>query len=130
MSESILIYGGKDLKEIKDDSGIGWWVVNQERAEHLEYAVLTRCLTQEWATHDVEQGTAIMICKLSGKVYKAVDSNRKCLNFSHYAKINIPKVWQKLTGSQRNPFKYIETTDLLKELKLDLKKLEWIPFNN
>ena len=30
MSESILIFGGKSLKEIKEDGGIGWWCVNQE----------------------------------------------------------------------------------------------------
>ena len=39
MRESILIFGGKNLKEMEEDGGIGWWYVNQERAENLEYAV-------------------------------------------------------------------------------------------
>ena len=126
MRESILIFGGKNLKDMKEDGGIGWWYVNQERAENLEYAVITRCLTQEWATHDVKQGTAIMICKLTGIVDKAIDSNRKCLRFSSYAKINIPNAWPKMTNSQRNPFKYIETNKLLKELEINLNKLNWL----
>ena len=126
MRESILIFGGKNLKEMEEDGGIGWWYVNQERAENLEYAVITRCLTQEWATYDVEQGTAIMICKLTGIVDKAIDSNRKCLMFSSYAEINIPNAWQKMTNSQRNPFKYIETNKLLKELEINLNELNWL----
>ena len=126
MRESILIFSGKNLKEMKEDGGIGWWYVNQERAENLEYAVITRCLTQEWATYDVEQGTAIMICKLTGIVDKAIDSNRKCLMFSSYAEINIPNAWKKMTNSQRNPFKYIETNKLLKELEINLNELNWL----
>ncbi|AGH37679.1 hypothetical protein F542_17970 [Bibersteinia trehalosi USDA-ARS-USMARC-188] len=129
MSESILIYGGKSFGEIMEDGGLGWWIVNQSRAEHLEYAVLTRCLTQEWATYDAEQGTAVMLCKLSNSVVKANDSNRKCIGISSYARINIPEFWQKMTNSQRNPFKYIDTDELLKELSPYLNKLEWQPFN-
>ena len=34
MRESILIFGGKNLKEMEEDGGIGWWYVNQERAEN------------------------------------------------------------------------------------------------
>ena len=129
MSESILIFGGKSLKEMKEDGGIGWWCVNQERAENLEYAVITRCLTQEWATHDAEQGTAIMVCKLTGILGKAIDSNRKCLKFSSYAKINIPNAWQKITNNQRNPFKYIETNKLLKDLEINISELSWLNFS-
>ena len=129
MSESILIFGGKSLKEMKEDGGIRWWCVNQERAENLEYAVITGCLTQEWATHDAEQGTAIMVCKLTGIVGKATDSNRKCLEFSSYAKINIPNAWQKITNNQRNPFKYIETNKLLKDLEINISELSWLNFS-
>ena len=114
---------------MKEDGGIGWWCVNKERAENLEYAVITRCLTQEWATHDVEQGTAIMVCKLTGIVGKAIDSNRKCLEFGSYAKINIPNAWQKITNNQRNPFKYIETNKLLKDLEINISELSWLNFS-
>lgn len=129
MSESILVYSGKSFKDMQNEGGIAWWVASQTRAEKLEYALVTRCLTQEYATHDVEAGTAIMLCKLNGVVRKDRESNRKCLVFSSYAKINIPNVWQKITGNQQNPIKYIDTAELLDILKLELNKLEWLPFN-
>ncbi|MDO9795252.1 hypothetical protein Q7542_14095, partial [Glaesserella parasuis] len=81
MKESIVFFSGKSLKDLQEEGGIGWWNTNKERAENLEYAIITRCLTQEWAVHDVEQGTAVMVCKLNGIVGKAIDSNRKCLEF-------------------------------------------------
>ena len=31
-----------------------------------------------------------------------------------------------MTNSQRNPFKYIETNKLLKELEINLNKLNWL----
>lgn len=102
------------------------WNVDIERAKNLEYAVITRCLTQEYATHDVEQGTAVLIFKLNGVVTKAKDSDRKGLEFIFYSKINIANGWQKLTnGGQRNPFAYFTTEQLLATLNIDINELEW-----
>ena len=70
-----------------------------------------------------------MVCKLTGIVGKAIDSNRKCLEFSSYAKINIPNAWQKITNNQRNPFKYIETNKLLKDLEINISELSWLNFS-
>lgn len=125
MKESIVFFSGQSLKDILEEGCIGWWNVGIERAKNLEYAVITRCLTQEWATHDVEQGTAVLIFKLNGVVAKAIDSDRKGLEFICYSQINIPNVWQELTNSQRNPVAYFNTEQLLETLDIDINKLEW-----
>lgn len=126
MKESIVFFSGKSLKDILEEGCIGWWYINMERAKNLEYAVITRCLTQEWATHDVDKGTAVLVFKLNGIVAKAIDSDRKGLEFICYSKINIPNGWQKLTNSgQRTPFAYFTTEQLLATLNIDINELEW-----
>ena len=127
MSESVVIFSGKGLATFKLEGGLAWWRISAQRAKALEYAVVTRCLTKDWATPDVEQGTALMICKLNGQSVQA-ENGRICLQFDAFAPINVAQFWQQLTNNQRNPFTYRQTDELLKMLGLQADKIQWQPF--
>lgn len=129
MGESILFFSGKNLQDLIEDNGIGWWKIRESRAKNCDYGIIIRCLNREWARHDVEHGTARFIVKFNEKIVTDADSNRKCLQIAKYAEINILNAWQKLTNNQRNPIKYYNTLELLSILEIDIDKLEWKKFN-
>lgn len=128
----VAVFTGKDLSTIQKEGGSGYWVAKEERILEAEYALLIRNHRESWAIKNdgLEHGQAFFIGKISGCVEEY--ENRKVIEFSEYALLpnqeEFKNAWGDLTGGQRNPVAYLDTESVLSVLGLNLKSLDWAPF--
>lgn len=130
----VAFFTGKDLSIIKKEGGSGYWVAKEERILEAEYALLIRNHRESWSIKNdgLEHGQAFFIGKISGCFEEY--ENRKVIEFSEYALLpnqdEFKNAWGNLTGGQRNPVAYLDTESVLSVLGLNLKSLDWVPFES
>lgn len=139
MDNVIAIFTGRDLEEMREIGGSGYWVVNADNVRNMKYALLVRNDNESLSPNDgIEHGQAFMIGKVSGCVASKRYPTRKLIQISEYSLLknenNFKESWKKLTSKkntnrgQRYPISYIDTDDLLNKIELDVESLDWIPF--
>lgn len=127
--ESVIVYTGKDLRQMREDGGCGHWTASPTRVEAAEYLVCVRNRREQWAATDFEHGVAFLIAKISG-TKPSPHAARITIEFSAYAMVDIPGAWQVLAKGQRFPVAYLETSELFRRLDLDPAFLKWLPLGS
>jgi hypothetical protein len=129
--EIVIVFTARAVERILGEGGTAAWRLERNHARRCHFAVCTRN-----AHHDSTEGqethrSAFLIGKISGVVEAPDDlglvgdtpqtagKNRYLIQFSEYARLNIPDVWK----GDRNPVRY----GTLKELGIDASTLKWEP---
>jgi hypothetical protein len=126
--ESVVVFSGKNLDTIREDGGSGHWTARATRVENCEYVICVRNRREQWAATDLEHGTAFLIAKIT-KVLPSSYPGRIVISFENYAKLHVADAWRTLTGGQRFPIAYDQTSEIARKLRIDLNKLHWLPLN-
>lgn len=127
--ESVVVYTGKDLRQMRESAGCGHWTASPIRVEAAEYLVCVRNRREQWAAHDFEHGTAFLIARIKQAV-PSVHAARIVITFEAFATIHVPNAWNLLAKGQRFPVAYLETQDLLARLKITPDVLAWSTLND
>jgi hypothetical protein len=127
--ESVIVYTGKDLRQMREDGGCGHWTASPIRVAAAEYLVCVRNRREQWAAMDFEHGVAFLIAKITG-TKPSTHTARITIEFDSYAMVDIPGAWQLLAKGQRFPVAYMETSELFRRLQLDPSKLAWRPLGS
>jgi hypothetical protein len=128
--ESVLVFTDETIEQINQNGYSGKWVARAERLAEVEYVI---CISNSKNESEFEHGRAFLIGKVSGidvsKTDNSEEKTRKLIKISEFSRLasteSLSNVWEKLTGSQRQPIKYFNTDDLLSELSIDLDNLNW-----
>lgn len=128
---TVVVFTARTVEQILREGGTAAWRVNRRHAQHAGYVVCTRNAHHVATDGPEEHGSAFLIGKVSGVVrasdeLKLVGDTpqkagklRYLIQFSEYARVNVPGVWK----GDRNPVKYAN----LEELGIDVSVLEWEP---
>jgi hypothetical protein len=122
--ESVIVYTGKDLRQMREDGGCGHWTASPIRVEAAQYLVCVRNRREQWAAMDFEHGTAFLIALIKSTKPSA-HAARITIEFETYAMLDIRNAWQLLVKGQRFPVAYLETSELLRRLQLNPTELSW-----
>lgn len=89
---AIVVFTSKNLEDIFDEGGSGWWIISKDRAKNIKYVVCTQ--NQNGICTDNSKTYANDHCAfLVGKVTDVIESSdengkkRQLLKFSEYAEI-------------------------------------------
>jgi len=127
--EVVVVFTARSLKRILAEGGTSAWRLDPKHTRQCEYAVCTRNAHGHWDQGDWGNGPgAHHAAFLVGKIKKVIPStsppendesprNRFLIQFSEYARVNIPDFW----SGDRNPVKYRSVDDL----GIDFSKLKW-----
>lgn len=140
MDKVIAIFTGRNLEEMREIGGSGYWVANADNVRNMKYALLVRNDNESLSPDDgIKHGQAFMIGKVSGCIASKKYPTRKLIQISEYSLLenerNFEESWRKLTSKkdtnrgQRYPISYIDTDDLLEKIELDVESLDWLPFD-
>ncbi len=124
---TVIVFTAKDKEDIFNQGGTGNWKLNNERVRKCDYVLMTANSNHRSTKHlKDDHAQAFMIGKISGVSHEAFDDlgnkedDRWVIQFSHYAELNIPKIW----GGFQNPVKYTD----LSEYNIEPDQLDWKPF--
>jgi hypothetical protein len=123
--ESVIVYTGKDLRQMREDGGCGHWTARPIRVEAAEYLVCVRNRREQWAAMDYEHGVAFLIAQIT-RAKPSTHAARITIEFGSYAMLDIPGAWQLVAKGQRFPVAYLETSELFRRLQLNPSDLAWL----
>jgi hypothetical protein len=119
--EAAVVFTAKSVESILREGGTSSWRLDRNHARQCPFAVCTRNANAEWVEGPEAHHSAFLV----GKIKDVVPSpepgvqNRYVIQFSEYARVNIPDIWK----GDRNPIKYVP----LEELGIDPSTLTWEP---
>ena len=122
-SEAVIVFTAKSVERIIREGGTSSWRLDRNHARRSMFVVCTRNANAEWAEGQEEHQSAFLI----GRIRDVVPSlepgyeDRYLIQFSEYAQVNIPEVWQ----GDRNPVRYAT----LEELGINPLMLTWVPIS-
>jgi hypothetical protein len=121
-SESLVVFTGKSVESILRDGGTNWWRVDRNRARSCEFVLCTRNTKAEWSEGHEDHHSGFLVGRVSGVIPEtnAPGEDRFQIQFSEYARVNIPDAWK----GDRNPVKYVPS---LEEYGVNLVELDWEP---
>ncbi|MDB5748323.1 MAG: macrophage stimulating factor [Massilia sp.] len=122
--ESVIVYTGKDLRQMREDGGCGHWTASPIRVEAAQYLVCVRNRREQWAAADFEHGVAFLIARIDS-TKPSPHAARITIGFNSYAMLDIPNAWELLAKRQRFPVAYMETSELFRRLQLNPDDLTW-----
>lgn len=122
--ESVIVYTGKDLRQMREDGGCGHWTASPTRVEAAEYLVCVRNRREQWAAADFEHGVAFLIARIDS-TRPSPHAARITIEFHSYAMLHIPGAWELLAKRQRFPVAYMESSELFRRLQLNPDDLIW-----
>lgn len=125
--DTVIVFTGKDLNAMRKDGGSGHWKAKSDRINEATYLVAVRNIREQWASKDVQHGTAFLVGKITATVESERD-DRVVIGLSEYATIHVENAWQKLTNGQRYPVTYMESGDVQELLGVNFGDLDWQPF--
>jgi hypothetical protein len=118
MSEEVLIvFTAKSADSIIRDGGTSWWRLDRNHARRCGYVVCTRNGHTDSSEGQEEHHSAFLIGKVKDVVTTPEHKSRYLIQFSEYAIVNVPQVWQ----GDRNPVKY----STLDTIGIDPLSLKW-----
>lgn len=117
--KAAVVFTAKSIDRILREGGTSSWRLDRNHALQCAYAICTRNAHADWVEGTETHHSAFLIGKVSGVVIASdPDGKRFLIQFSEYAKINIPNVWK----GDRNPIKYAH----LKDFSIDPARLKWV----
>ena len=120
MSEdAIIVFTAKSVERILKEGGTSAWRLDRNHARQCTYAVCTRNAHADWTEGPEPHHTAFIIGKIKDVVPAAQSEGRFLVQFSEYARLDLPNAWQ----GGRNPISY----RTLKDLGIDLSEVRWQP---
>jgi hypothetical protein len=121
-SESLVVFTGKSVESILGDGGTNWWRVDRNRARNCEFVLCTRNTKAEWSEGSEDHHSGFLVGRVSGVIPEtsAPGEDRFQIQFSEYARVNIPDAWK----GDRNPVKYVPS---LEEYGVNSAELDWQP---
>jgi len=122
--EAVVVFTAKSIERILREGGTSSWRLDRNHARRCDYAVCTRNANAGWVEGNEAHHSAFLLGKIRDVVACAPTpensespENRYLIQFSEFARINIPDVWR----GDRNPVKYTS----LEALVIDPSKLQW-----
>jgi hypothetical protein len=122
--EAAVVFTAKSVERILKEGGTSAWRLDPKHARQCGYAVCTRNAHADWVEGPETHHSAFLIGKISNVVpclpmpeNHEAPRSRYLIQFSHYARVDIPDVWK----GERNPVSYKS----LDELGIDLLALDW-----
>jgi len=120
VSEKItVVFTAKSIERILREGGTSSWRLDRNHARRCAFAVCTRNAHADWVEGPEAHRSAFLIGKVSDVVPASDNKDRFLIQFSEYARVDIPEIWK----GDRNPVKY----GTLEELGIDLTRLHWEP---
>jgi hypothetical protein len=120
MTKSVVVFSRQSVDTILRSGGSGSWRLVPNHALHCGFAVCTRNAKHPKVEGPEAHHSAFLVGKIRDVVPSPRRSNRYWIQFSEYARVDIPNVWKK---GDRNPVRY--TT--LEKLGIDPSTLKWEP---
>lgn len=117
--KSAVVFTAKSIERILREGGTSSWRLDRNHARRCTFAVCTRNAHADWVEGPEAHHSAFLIGKVSDVVPSPDHKGRYLIQFSEYARLNIPEIWK----GDRNPVKY----DTLEELGIDFSTLRWEP---
>lgn len=122
--EVAVLFTAKSIERILSEGGTSSWRMDRNHARQCEYAVCTRNANADWVEGSEAHHSAFLVGKIRDVVpclptpeNNESEKNRYLIQFSEFARVNIPDVWK----GDRNPVKY----STLIELDIDPSALKW-----
>jgi len=106
--QAIAIFTFKSRERIISDGGTSSWALNRAHARTIPWVVCTRNAAHGSVEGPESHGAAFIVARLKEVVVSPENPDRWLIQFSEYAEINQPGVWQ----GWRNPVKYTTLEDL------------------
>ena len=121
MDDTVIVFTGKNIDTMFKNGGSGDWLINEASLKKCIYIIATANTNASFSDHmSTMHGQAFMIGKICGYMEAPSNPTRKIIQFSEYAKIDVPNVWP----GHRNPVLYASISDM----NISLDKLNWHPF--
>lgn len=122
--EATVVFTAKSVERILAEGGTSSWRLDRNHARQSAFAVCTRNANADWVEGPEAHHSAFLVGKVRDVVpcrptpeNKEAAKNRYLIQFSEFARVNIPDVWK----GDRNPVKYVT----LEELGIDPSTLKW-----
>jgi len=122
--QAAVVFTAKSTERILREGGTSSWRLDRSHARLCGYVVCTRNAKADWAEGTQPHHSAFLIGKVRDVVpclptpeNNESPKNRYLIQFSEFARVNIPNVWK----GDRNPVKYAT----LEKLGIDPSKLNW-----
>jgi hypothetical protein len=132
MSDTIaIVFTARSVERILREGGTASWRLDRKHARRCTYAVCTRNAHHDAADGSEAHRSAFLIGRISdvvlapddlglvGDTPQVAGKHRYLIQFSEYARLNIPEFWK----GDRNPVKY----GTLEQLGIDVSTLTWEP---
>lgn len=128
-NQSVIVFSGEDINVIKQQGGTGNWVIKTEKLTQTEYVLVVRNAKKGFNDDVYEHGQAFLLGKIQAIKELKDESNRKLIQISEFIELpqqeHLKDAWRVLTGSQRYPVSYKETSELIAYLRFDLFHADW-----
>lgn len=122
MTEAVVVFTAKSVERILDEGGTSSWRLDRNHARQAAYAVCIRNAHADWTEGPEPHHTAFLVGKVKDVVPTPTREGRFLIQFSEYARINLPDAWH----GGRNPVSY----GSLEDLGIDPSTLKWEPMPN
>ena len=121
-SDATVVLTFQSVEWILRQGGTKSWRLVGSNARQRTFAVCTRNAKDKRIEEPVSEPhlSAFLVGKVKNVVPVPTRKGRYLIQFSEYARVNIPNVWKK---GDRNPVRYSS----LEELGIDPSKLKWEP---
>ncbi len=119
-----VVFTAKSVERILAEGGTSSWRLDRNHARQCGFAVCTRNANADWVEGPEAHHSAFLVGKIRDVVpclptaeNKEAPENRYLIQFSKFARVNIPEIWK----GDRNPVKYAT----LEDLGIDPSTLKW-----
>jgi hypothetical protein len=117
--EAAIVFTAKSIDRILREGGTSSWRLDRNHARKCAFAVCTRNANADWVEGPEAHHSAFLAGKIKDVVRSSDHGGRYLIQFSEYAKVNIPDAWK----GDRNPVRY----GSLEEVGIDPSSLKWEP---
>lgn len=117
--EVAVVFTAKSIERILREGGTSSWRLDRNHARQCDLVVCTRNANADWVEGPEAHHAAFVVGKINDVVPAPDYEGRFLIQFSEYARVNIPDAWK----GDRNPVKYAS----LAQIGIDSSSLEWEP---
>lgn len=128
-NEAVVVFTAKCVERIVREGGSSAWRLHPGRARRCAYVVCTRNAHAKWVEGNEDHRSAFLVGKVKDVIpseatpeNEEAEENRFLLEFSEFARVTIPDIWQQ----DRNPVRY----STLEDLGINPSDLHWEPMPN
>jgi hypothetical protein len=122
--KAMVVFTAKGIERVIREGGTSAWRLDRKHARQCSFAVCTRNANAKWVEGTETHHSAFLVGKVRDVLpclptpeNEEAAENRYLIQFSEFARVNIPNVWK----GDRNPIKYAA----LEDLGIDPSTLTW-----